>query len=170
MEIIRNKYVSLTYELKTGGFEGEVIDSAVEESPLSFVYGAGLMLEKFEENLLGLKKGDKFRFEIASHEGYGPADDNRVVDLPKEIFEVDGKIDTEMVSVGNTLPMMDAQGNRMNGKIIDITDENVVMDFNHPLAAENLYFVITSYSIHYTKLYEPHACGSPGPLESIMPS
>ncbi len=140
MEINRNMHVSLTYELRTGGFEGELKEKAVEETPLAFVYGAGLMMPKFEEHILGLKKGDNYKFEIKSDDAYGPAFEDRIVDLPKNIFEVDGKIDESLLVLGNTVPMMDAQGNRMNGMVKELKEETVTMDFNHPLAGADLCF------------------------------
>lgn len=140
MEINRNMHVSLTYELRTGGFEGELKEKAVEETPLAFVYGAGLMMPKFEEFILGLKKGDNYKFEIKSDEAYGPAFEDRIVDLPKNIFEVDGKLDEKLLVLDNVVPMMDAQGNRLNGTVKELTEENVKMDFNHPLAGADLCF------------------------------
>ena len=140
MEITRNKYVSLTYELRRGGAEGELVERASEETPLSFVFGAGLMLPKFEDNLLGLKSGDSYKFLIETEDAYGPVFEERVVDLPKNIFEINGKIDDSMLEIGNVLPMMDAQGNRLKGKIITLTEDVVTMDFNHPMAGESLFF------------------------------
>ena len=60
--------------------------------------------------------------------------------VPKNIFEVDGKIDENLLKVGNMVPMMDAEGRRMNGKILTIDAEAVQMDFNHPMAGNDLFF------------------------------
>lgn len=140
MEIARNMLVSLTYELRTGSEDGEVKERAVSESPLSFLFGAGLMLPSFEEKVEGLKTGESYSFKLAADEAYGPKYPDRIVDLPKSIFQVDGKVDEEMLEVGNSLPMMDSNGNRLNGTILEIAEENVKMDFNHPLAGEDLFF------------------------------
>lgn len=140
MEIARNMLVSLTYELRTGSEDGEVKEKAVVDSPLSFLYGAGLMLPSFEEKVEGLKQGDNYEFKLSADEAYGPKFEDRIVDLPISIFEADGKVDEEMLVVGNALPMMDSNGNRLNGTILDVNTENVKMDFNHPLAGEDLFF------------------------------
>lgn len=140
MEINRNKFISLTYELREGGAEGELKEKAVKEAPLSFVFGAGMMIQKFEDNLLGLLQGDSYEFLIDHMEAYGPVMEDRLVDLPRSIFEVDGKIDEELLSIGNVVPMMDNAGNRLNGTVVSVSDDTVGMDFNHPLAGQNLYF------------------------------
>lgn len=140
MKINRNMHVSLSYTLRSESHEGEVIEATQEGQPLEFVYGAGMMLPKFEEALLGLEKGNDFKIEIPHLDGYGPTFAERVVDLPKNLFEKEGQFDEEMVAVGNVLPMMDGNGNRMDGKVLELTDETVKMDFNHPMAGQDLFF------------------------------
>ena len=140
MAITKNKMVSLTYDLRIEGAEGELIEQTTAENPLNFVYGAGLMLPKFEDLIEGQEQGSSFDIHIPSEDAYGPIDENAIVDLPKHLFLVEGKFDDEIISVGNTVPMMSASGQRMNGLVLEITDENVKMDFNHPLAGEDLFF------------------------------
>jgi FKBP-type peptidyl-prolyl cis-trans isomerase SlyD len=59
---------------------------------------------------------------------------------PSSVFESDGKIDENICQVGNEVPMMDKEGNRINGIIYEVTDTYVRMDFNHPMAGTNLHF------------------------------
>jgi len=139
MNISKDKVVSVTYELKTEP-QGEVIEKAVKETPLTFLCGAGQMLEKFEENLAGLNLGDSFDFKLTASEAYGEASEEAVIDLPKNIFEVDGKVDTEVIKEGNVVPMQDSSGRRMNGIVLEVAEETIKMDFNHPLAGDDLYF------------------------------
>ncbi len=140
MEISRNKYVTVSYVLRLQGFEGEIVEETTEEQPLEFIFGTGRMLQMFEEKLEGLKAGDDFSFKLAAGEAYGEINQEAKVDIPKNIFEVEGKIDEELIKVGNMVPMQDAQGNRLNGIVLDITDDTIKMDFNHPLAGDDLYF------------------------------
>jgi FKBP-type peptidyl-prolyl cis-trans isomerase SlyD len=140
MKIGKNKMVSLTYDLYYDEAEGELIEQATSEKPLSFVFGAGLMLPKFEAGLEGIGSGDPFEIRLADVDAYGEYDENAVVELPKHLFYIDGEFDEEIVAVGNTVPMMSTSGQRLNGLVMDITDEVVKMDFNHPLAGENLLF------------------------------
>jgi FKBP-type peptidyl-prolyl cis-trans isomerase SlyD len=143
MSISEKKMVSLTYDLYVGGADEqpELMEQATKEQPLTFCYGVGMMLDRFETNLKGMKAGDKFDFVINHDEAYGEYDDANVIDLPKNIFEVDGKFDTEMVSEGNVVPLMDSDGNRLNAMVVSIGDESITVDLNHPLAGEDLHFV-----------------------------
>ena len=143
MKITANKSVSAEYELYVDGeVEGELelMEKATEQQPLNFVYGVGMMLPKFEENLFGMQVGDKFDFVITSEEAYGEYDDDSVLDLDRSIFEIDGKLDEEMIFEGNVVPLMDSEGNRVNAQIVTVTDKHVTVDLNHPLAGENLHF------------------------------
>lgn len=140
MRIGKNKMVSLTYDLHYDNAEGELIEQATSERPLSFVFGAGLMLPKFEAQLEGLSMGSSFEIGLKDVDAYGELDENAIVDLPKHIFYIDGEFDEEMIAVGNTVPMMSTSGQRLNGIVLEVADDTVRMDFNHPLAGEDLFF------------------------------
>jgi FKBP-type peptidyl-prolyl cis-trans isomerase SlyD len=142
MKISEEKMVSLTYDLTVTNENGEkeLMERATKAHPLTFLFGMGMMLEAFEKNIAGLQTGDKFSFVLSPEEAYGEHIDGHVVELPKSLFEVDGKFDSEHVTEGQTLPMMDERGNRMMGSVLEIKPEIVVMDFNHPLAGETLHF------------------------------
>ncbi len=143
MKITANKSVSAEYELFVDSeIEGELelMEKATPEQPLSFIFGVGMMLPKFEENIFGMTTGDKFDFIIDNEEAYGPYEDENVIDLERSIFEIDGKLDEEMIFEGNVVPLMDSEGHRMNAQIVTITDTHVKVDLNHPLAGENLHF------------------------------
>ncbi len=140
MKIARNKYVSLTYQLRLNGAEGELIEETGADTPLEFVFGTGRMLEMFEKKLEGMAAGEGFNFELKSEDAYGDLNADAIVDLPKNLFEINGNIDDEMLTVGNSVPMQDAHGNRLNGIVLEVSDEIVKMDFNHPLAGDDLFF------------------------------
>ena len=149
MKITANKYVAVTYDLNVGeGEERELMEKATVEAPLKFIYGTGMMLPAFEKALNGLEVGGTFNFSIEPAEAYGEYNEEHVLDLPKNIFEVDGKFDAEMIKEGNTVPMMDSNGNRMNGSVLEVKDDIVVMDFNHPLAGETLHFSGEVIDVH----------------------
>ena len=140
MEIRKNMMVSLTYDLHLDAMDGEIIEQATSEKPLSFVFGTGAMLPKFEGLLEGKKQGEDFEISLACQDAYGEEDEDAIVDLPKHIFFVDGEFDDEIIKEGNTVPMMSSNGQRLNGIVVEITDDTVKMDFNHPLAGEDLFF------------------------------
>lgn len=140
MKIEKNKVVSLSYELRTEGFESELTEKTHENQPLEFIYGMGMMIPKFETNLEGLSKGDTFQFKIDAAEGYGLSNPENIIELPKSTFEVDGKIEEGMLSIGNVLTLQDQQGRHLNAKVKELKEETVMMDFNHPMADKDLYF------------------------------
>lgn len=140
MIIQKDKVVSLSYELRTENSSGDIIETVDKSAPFSFLFGAGNLLPKFESNLDGLKIGDSFSFGLKAMDAYGEINDKAIVDVPKSAFEIDGKIDSNMLQIGNHIPMQDTSGNRLNGIVKKVTDTSVTMDFNHPLAGTNLHF------------------------------
>lgn len=140
MTIAKDKMVSVTYELKLDGKDGDVFEKAGKDSPLIFLYGSGMMLPAFESGLLEKNTNDTFEISIAAADAYGEVNEEAIVDLPKNIFMVEGKIDEELITPGNTVPMMSTSGQRMEGLVVSVNDDTVQMDFNHPLAGEDLHF------------------------------
>ena len=136
METVENKYITLAYKLYTiENGEKEFTEEAPAEHPFQFISGLGLTLESFENQVKDLNKGDKFDFTIKAEEAYGEYDEEHVIDLPKNIFEIEGKFDSERVVEGAVIPLMTSEGQRINGSVV------VVMDMNHPLAGCDLNFV-----------------------------
>lgn len=140
MVVSQNKVVSLSYELRLSSISGEIIESVDRNSPLTFLFGTGSLLPKFEDNLAGLKVGDQFDFNLISEDAYGDFDENSIVKIPAHVFQVDGKIDDELVKIGNKIPMQDNNGNHLTGVVKAFDAESVTMDFNHPLAGQHLFF------------------------------
>jgi FKBP-type peptidyl-prolyl cis-trans isomerase SlyD len=140
MNISAQKVVSLSYELRTSSSNGDIVENVTSESPLTFLAGSGNLLPKFEEQLMGLKDGDSFDFTLVCDDAYGQLDKNAVIELPLDVFMVDGEIDHSLLHVGNSIPMRDSSGRRLNGLVREVSDSAVKMDFNHPLAGDDLYF------------------------------
>lgn len=142
MKVDKNKLVKVQYTLYSleNGKETEV-EKTQPGHPMVYVHGLGLMLDAFEQNLLGLSKGDKFDFTLEAKEAYGERSEDFVLTLPKETFFVDGKFDDEIVYVGAIVPMMNAEGEPLQGTVLEVDDKEVKMDFNHPLADTSLHFV-----------------------------
>ena len=137
MTIQDEKVVSLAYTLRV---DGQVKDQATEEKPLEFIFGLGYLLPKFEEYLLGKTVGDSFEFTLSPEEGYGIYDAKAVVELPKTIFVIDGKLQEQLLVAGTVIPMMNQAGGVIPGKVVAVSDDTVKMDFNHELAGKDLYF------------------------------
>ena len=140
MVIEKDMMVSLKYVLREGDSKGSIVEEVKSDNPLQFLYGAGQMLPRFESNIEKLAEGDKFEFKLTSDEAYGDKREELVVDLPMSVFEVEGKVDENLLTTGNQVPMADSQGNRLIGTVLSHTDSSVKMDFNHPMAGTDLHF------------------------------
>ena len=140
MKITKNTVVSMTYILTENDVQGNLIQEVSKDQPFEVLFGKGMLLPKFENELEGLSLGDTFGFALKSEESYGPIDPKALVELDKKIFEVEGKIDEEILKVGNTIPMQNDQGQPLHGTVKEIKDAVIVMDFNHPMAGKDLYF------------------------------
>lgn len=129
--------MSLTYDLYVDQEEGpEVLaESATEEQPLTFLFGAGQMLPKFEENLSALSTGDTYDFRLSAEDAYGEYDDEAVANLPIDMFN-----GTEIPEVGNVLPLQDNNGNQFQGQVVSVAEDSVIVDLNHPMAGQELHF------------------------------
>jgi len=132
--------VSLIYELRESNSEGRIIEALDETRPLAFVYGSGRLLPIFESNISTLTSGDPFEFALTSEMAYGEKREEMIVNVPISVFETDGKLNEDICQVGYEVPMMDTDGNPLNGIINEITDTYVKMDFNHPMAGQDLFF------------------------------
>lgn len=140
MKVGKNKVVTMTYTLRYNDENGEIIQQVDEKRPFVQLFGAGALLPAFEQNLEGLEKGDTFSFQLSSKEGYGEPSEEAILELEKKIFEIDGKVDSEMVAEGKNITMQDQNGNPIDGKVVAVKENSVIMDFNHPLAGQNLNF------------------------------
>lgn len=139
MKAAPNTVVKLSYELRTEP-NGQVMDAATKESPFAFLFGHGNVLELFEKNLEGLIAGNQFNFSLSAEDGYGEYDEQAVIQLDKAVFSVDGKVQDDMIFVGNIVPLQDQHGNPFQGRIVAVTDDKVTVDLNHPFAGKPLLF------------------------------
>jgi FKBP-type peptidyl-prolyl cis-trans isomerase SlyD len=137
MKINPKHVVSLTYDLYVDQEDGSeaLQESATDEQPLTFLYGAGQMLPKFEENLSSLSTGDAYDFRLPAEDAYGDYDEEAVANLPVDMFK-----DTELPEVGSILPLQDNQGNRFQGQVVSVAEDSVLVDLNHPMAGLELHF------------------------------
>jgi FKBP-type peptidyl-prolyl cis-trans isomerase SlyD len=80
-------------------------------------------------------------------EAYGPYEQEHVIELPKSTFMLNGRFQKDVIFEGAVIPLVNADGNRFQGLVLEVKDEVVVIDLNHPLAGKELHFkgsVVTS--------------------------
>lgn len=161
MIIQPSSVVALTYDLYTGTDTGEqFVEQANEENPLVFLFGTGMMLPKFEENLEGLSAGDSYDFHLQAADAYGHKDENAITDLPMSMFA-----ETEKPETGAVLPLQDDQGNKFRALVTSVSDSAVTVDLNHPMAGQDLHFkgkIIEVRQATREELDHGHAHGADG--------
>lgn len=137
-----NKYVTVAYELYTDNDKGihELVEKAPIEHPFQFISGLSIALDSFESKILALAEGEAFDFVLKVDEAYGPYEQERVIELPKETFAINGRFDKDMVYPGAVLPLVNADGMRFQGLVLELKDNTVIIDLNHPLAGKDLHF------------------------------
>lgn len=137
-----NKYVTVAYELYTDNDKGihELVEKAPIEHPFQFISGLGIALDSFESKILALAEGEAFDFVLKVDEAYGPYKQDHVIELPKETFAINGRFDKDMVYPGAVLPLVNADGMRFQGLVLELKDNTVIIDLNHPLAGKDLHF------------------------------
>jgi len=140
MTVDINTVVTLKYKL-TNHKTGETIEETPDENPMEFIYGIERIIPAFEENIHGLSAGDTFNFSIESANAYGERNEDQVTSIPSNVFHgEDGKVNEQDIFVGALVPMSDNEGNHLRGRVLEMNDEFVKMDFNHPLSGTDLQF------------------------------
>ncbi|EGJ70303.1 peptidylprolyl isomerase FKBP-type [Bacteroides coprosuis DSM 18011] len=141
MAITDNKYIAVAYKLYAlEDGNKEMIEEATIDRPFQFISDLGTTLPAFELGVKDLKKGESFSLTLTKDQAYGDYNEEHVLELPKHIFEVDGKFDNEHIFPGNIVPLMDEDGRTLNGAVLEVKDDIVVMDMNHPLAGSDIVF------------------------------
>ncbi|MBE9462891.1 peptidylprolyl isomerase [Dyadobacter subterraneus] len=142
MKVEKNNVVALIYSLRIPDNDGEmdIVEVVTEEDPMYFIQGISGLPEGFEDKIEGLAAGDTFDFTVAPEEGYGEFDPEAIVELPKAVFQGDDIDQDELLEIGNIVPMTNEDGERMHGQVVEVKDDVVVMNFNHPLAGKEMHF------------------------------
>jgi FKBP-type peptidyl-prolyl cis-trans isomerase SlyD len=128
--------VSIDYTLRLE--DGEVIDSSEGRAPLQYLQGQGQIVPGLERELYGMNVGDEKEVTVSAEEGYGDYDEERLQQVPLDAFPEDMELEE-----GMSVRMRDvSSGQLFDATIDDIDDDDVTLDFNHPLAGETLIFDI----------------------------
>ena len=136
-----NKYISVSYALyDTTEGKSELVEQTTDEQKFIFISGMGVTLPAFENAIAGLAQGEQFDFTLTPEEAYGERFEERIIELDKGVFCINGQFDAQHVQVGAIIPLQNEDGNRFNGVVLAITDQKVKIDLNHPLAGKTLNF------------------------------
>jgi FKBP-type peptidyl-prolyl cis-trans isomerase SlyD len=132
LTITENKVVTFEYTLKNEN--GEIIDSSINNTPITYIHGSGNIIPGLEDELEGKKVGDKFNASINPEDGYGVRHDDLIQKIDKERLS-----HLPNIEIGMQLQAYDEDGMQIL-TVIDISDNEVTLDGNHPLAGERLHF------------------------------
>jgi FKBP-type peptidyl-prolyl cis-trans isomerase SlyD len=134
--------VEVRYKLFLDGFDGELFEETDDENPLSFVFGSGEMLVAFENAIADKNPGESFQIHIPVADAYGTEKDEFYIEFPKSDFiGEDGEMHDELFEIGEIIPMNTPEGEEVYGVVAEVNLNTVLLDFNHPLADEDLYFI-----------------------------
>ena len=141
MENKHNMFVAVSYTLYTvDGEKKEKIEEAPASKPFEFITGFGVTLDEFEKQIAQLDQGADFELQLSKEQAYGDFEQERVLDLDRSIFQINGHFDHENIFEGAVVPLQNEDGNRFYGRVLEIGADKVKMDLNHPLAGKTLCF------------------------------
>lgn len=135
------KFVELVYDLYevNPDLSEQLVHTTSPDDPEKLIYGVTPgVIPALEQALQGLEEGGEFNVTVPG--AFGMFDPEQIAELPRDVFEIDGKFDSERVKPGAVLPMMTADGYRINGVVTEVSDKTIKMDFNHPLAGKTVRF------------------------------
>ncbi len=138
MAIETNQIVSIEYEVRDGD---KVVDSNVGGAPLVFMFGKGQIIPGLENGIANMAIGEKGDVLVKAEDAYGTYNADAKQEVPKEQF---AGIDLEE---GMTLYGQGEDGGTVQVTVKEIGEENVIIDFNHPLAGKDLMFTVTINNI-----------------------
>ena len=131
--IAPNSRVTLHFRLRLEN--GDVVDSTFERSPAIFTIGDGSLLPGFEKKLLGMSSGESASYEVLPEEGFGQPNPNNVQYFKRSDFAGDLEL-----AEGLVISFADASQSELPGVVQSFDEEEVVVDFNHPLAGRTIQF------------------------------
>jgi|TARA_B110000014_G_C20106670_1_gene582078 FKBP-type peptidyl-prolyl cis-trans isomerase SlyD len=132
MKITKDSVVVMHYSVSDS--EGNLIDSSYDDKPMAILYGSGYLIEGLESALLDHEAGDEFEVSVACAKAYGERHDEYVQTVPKELLQ-----GVEELSLGTQLRASTDDGEQ-TVIVIDVSEDEVTVDGNHPLAGIDLSF------------------------------
>ena len=132
-QVKENNTVKVHYTGKLS--DGQIFDSSEGKKPLEFTLGQGSLIPGFEKGLIDMKLNEKKTITISKDDAYGDLSEKLIQEVPKS------QLPAEMtVEVGMGLVSKTPDGQEMNLLVVEVREESVVLDGNHPLAGKDLIF------------------------------
>jgi FKBP-type peptidyl-prolyl cis-trans isomerase SlyD len=135
MHVKQGRVVLLDYMVRVS--TGRVVETSAGKEPIEYLHGAGQILPALERALEGLREGEQASFSIAASDAYGERKDDNVVSIPRTLFPAEIKLEK-----GVCLYARASGGKSYPITVQEVREDMVVVDLNHPLAGERLYFEV----------------------------
>ncbi|MFQ5989430.1 MAG: peptidylprolyl isomerase [Candidatus Methylomirabilales bacterium] len=132
MTVSAGTQVSIEYTLRLE--DKNVLDTNVGSDPLTYVHGSQQIIPGLEKALEGMKIGDSKQVTIKPENAYGVVNEEAIVEVKKE------ELPQDALKEGAQLQGRDANGRTIYARVVEVKEQTVVVDFNHPLAGRTLYF------------------------------
>ncbi len=123
--------------------DGTTFDSSEGREPLEFEVGSGMVIPGFDEGVTGMSIGEKKTVLIPAEEAYGPKQEDMVMEFPRDRFPAD-----MVPEKGMQLNMSNGEGQNFPVVIVEVKDDVVILDANHPLAGQDLTFDLELVAIN----------------------
>ena len=121
---------------------GETVLKTDTEKPMEIKLGDGIIPSPIENALTDMKEGESKTITLKPNDSFGPKKDELIIEVPKNSFGSDKE-----VNVGSRVVMNSPDGRKFIGTVLQIKDEKIKLDFNHPLAGKTLIFNVTVVSV-----------------------
>jgi len=133
MTLQANKVITFNFTLKDE--EGTLLDSSANKEPMSFITGSNLIIPKLEEALSRMILGSKKNIKLAAPDAYGEYDEGAVQKVKRNLFPQEAELE-----IGSTYFAHSPEGQHLQFVITEIENDDITVNFNHPLAGKNLEF------------------------------
>lgn len=128
--------------------DGSEVDTNFGGDPVNFVIGDGSLLPGFERLIFGMSAGERQMFTVSPESAFGQPNDNNVQYLPRDQFDEDIELE-----IGLVFSFADASGDELPGMIIAFDDDEVTVDFNHPLSGRTILFDVLIHRVEPAELH-----------------
>jgi FKBP-type peptidyl-prolyl cis-trans isomerase SlyD len=153
MTIQDKSYVELEYSLTLDS--GEVVDRSTPEKPLGFIFGANQIIPGLEQKLMGMAAGEDAKLVVEAAEAYGERNEELIRDLPRKYFPEGTDVQPGMIFQAST------PSGPATMRVIEVGDDSVKADFNHPMAGQRLTFDVKVIEVREATKEELDALNAP---------
>ena len=142
MKIADGKSVIIDYTLSLKS--GDVIETTRNEEPLTYVQGSGELIKGLEQAVAGMEKGTKKDIILPAAQAFGTHDPEALLEIPKTELPPESLVPETVIHASGP------KGQSIHGKVLEVKEETVLVDFNHPLAGQELHCAVNIVDVQET--------------------